>query len=181
MRLSSPLPCSMRVCIHRGAHEVGGSCIEIEHEGARLVLDVGLPLNIGFGDNYALPGVRGLREGDPSIVGLILSHGHPDHFGLVAEVHGSVPRYLGEATQRILQPTPAGSPALLSKANTRRPPRAQVRDNLWDADRIFKCSVRHPTPGHSDGQHARRRDVEAGECRQCRRRRCFTYFISGSW
>ncbi|MBA3579690.1 MAG: MBL fold metallo-hydrolase [Gemmatimonadaceae bacterium] len=91
------------MCIHRGAHEVGGSCIEIEHEGARLVLDVGLPLNIGFGDNYALPGVRGLREGDPSIVGLILSHGHPDHFGLVAEVHGSVPRYLGEATQRILQ------------------------------------------------------------------------------
>ncbi len=93
----------MRSCIHRGAHEVGGSCIEIEHDGSRLILDVGLPLDTGFGESSALPAVRGLREGDPSIVGLILSHGHPDHYGLVGAVHESVPRYLGEATQRILQ------------------------------------------------------------------------------
>jgi ribonuclease J len=93
----------MRVCIHRGAHEVGGSCIEIEHEGTRLVLDVGLPLDVGRLEGSLFPAVRGLREGDPSILGLILSHGHPDHYGLVAEVHESVPRYLGEATQRILK------------------------------------------------------------------------------
>lgn len=93
----------MRGCIHRGAHEVGGSCVEIEHEGARLVLDIGLPLDVGGGEGSVFPAVSGLREGDPSIVGLILSHGHPDHYGLVAEVHESVPRYLGEATQRILQ------------------------------------------------------------------------------
>ena len=32
----------MRVCIHRGAAEVGGNVVEVEHEGARVVLDVGL-------------------------------------------------------------------------------------------------------------------------------------------
>ncbi len=93
----------MQVCIHRGAHEVGGSCIEVEHAGSRLVLDVGLPLDVGDADSALLPAVRGLKEGDPSIVGLIISHGHPDHYGLVAEMHESVPRYLGEATQRILK------------------------------------------------------------------------------
>lgn len=93
----------MRVCIHRGAHEIGGSCIEVEHDGARVILDVGLPLDVGVGEDSLLPPVSGLREGNPSIVGLFLSHGHPDHYGLVGEVHESVPRYLGEATQRILQ------------------------------------------------------------------------------
>ena len=35
----------MRVCIHRGTKEIGGTCIELEAQGQRLVLDVGLPLN----------------------------------------------------------------------------------------------------------------------------------------
>ena len=38
----------MRVCIHRGTQEVGGTCIEIEAEGKRIVLDVGLPLSLDF-------------------------------------------------------------------------------------------------------------------------------------
>ncbi len=33
----------MRLRIHRGAKEVGGTCIEAEARGRRLVLDVGLP------------------------------------------------------------------------------------------------------------------------------------------
>ncbi len=31
----------MRVRIHRGAHEVGGTCIELESSASRIVLDVG--------------------------------------------------------------------------------------------------------------------------------------------
>ncbi|MBA2671750.1 MAG: hypothetical protein H0U67_15380 [Gemmatimonadetes bacterium] len=56
------------------------------------------------GDSIALRSVSRCESvsGDPSILGVILSHGHPDHYGLIGEVHGSIPRYLGEATQRIL-------------------------------------------------------------------------------
>ncbi len=93
----------MRVCIHRGAHEVGGSCVEVEHNGARLVLDAGLPLEAETVGDHPLPPVAGLGTGDASIVGLIVSHGHPDHYGLVDQVHPSVPLYIGEATQRILR------------------------------------------------------------------------------
>lgn len=93
----------MRACIHRGAREIGGSCVEVEHDGARLVLDVGLPLDAGSGDNAVLTAVSGLTDGDSSIVGLVVSHGHPDHYGLVSRAHRSVPVYVGEATRRILR------------------------------------------------------------------------------
>jgi ribonuclease J len=35
----------MRVRIHRGAREAGGSCVEIDHDGQRIVLDVARPLD----------------------------------------------------------------------------------------------------------------------------------------
>jgi ribonuclease J len=93
----------VRVCIHRGAREIGGSCVEVEHDGARLFLDAGLPLDVERVDDERLPLVAGLADGDPSIVGLVVSHGHPDHYGLVAKVHPAVPVYIGEATERILR------------------------------------------------------------------------------
>ena len=36
---------AMRLRIHRGAKEIGGTCIEVEAAGKRLVLDAGLPLD----------------------------------------------------------------------------------------------------------------------------------------
>ena len=35
----------MRLRIHRGTKEIGGTCIEVEAHGKRLALDVGLPLD----------------------------------------------------------------------------------------------------------------------------------------
>jgi ribonuclease J len=93
----------MRLCIHRGAVEVGGTCIEIEHDGARLILDAGLPLGSDSHRETRLPAVDGLEMGDPSILGVIVSHGHPDHFGLVGAIHPSIPRFAGAGTQRILR------------------------------------------------------------------------------
>ena len=44
----------MRARIHRGAHEIGGSCVELEADGCRLVLDVGRPLSMYIGRNEVL-------------------------------------------------------------------------------------------------------------------------------
>ena len=92
----------MRVRIHRGAHEIGGSCVEVEAAGARLVLDVGRPLNAERGAHVPLPEVAGFVEADPSLVGVVISHAHQDHWGLVGQIPPGLPLYLGEATQRIL-------------------------------------------------------------------------------
>jgi ribonuclease J len=35
----------VKVCIHRGARQIGGSLIELESRGERLVLDAGMPLD----------------------------------------------------------------------------------------------------------------------------------------
>ena len=35
----------MKITIHRGSHEIGGSCVEVEgRAGSRLLIDVGQPL-----------------------------------------------------------------------------------------------------------------------------------------
>ena len=95
----------MKVCIHRGTREIGGTCLEIEAEGKRIVLDVGLPLNFDeqteSRDTY-LPPVKGFREPDASLLGIFVSHPHQDHYGLSDLVPGEVPVIIGEAAKRIL-------------------------------------------------------------------------------
>ena len=55
----------MRLRIHRGTKEIGGTCIEVEAKGMRLVLDVGLPLDapddVGARARL-LPKISGFRE-----------------------------------------------------------------------------------------------------------------------
>jgi len=101
----------MRARIHRGAAEVGGICVELEAGGKRLVLDVGWPITAVDGEDVALPGVAGLADGhDPSLLGVVISHPHPDHYGLLSKVGASVPVYIGESASRILSEAAFFSP-----------------------------------------------------------------------
>lgn len=34
----------MKIKIHRGAHEIGGSCVEVQSKKSRIVIDIGMPL-----------------------------------------------------------------------------------------------------------------------------------------
>lgn len=93
----------MRVRIHRGAHEIGGNCVEVEEDGFRIVLDVGRPLAAERGALVPLPDIAGLEEPDDSTLGVIITHHHADHWGLVDQVRAGLPIYMGAATQRILE------------------------------------------------------------------------------
>jgi len=96
----------VRVRIHRGAHEIGGSCVEVEHDGQRIVLDVGRPLTAKRGDHVPLPEIAGLGSADPedeSTIGVLISHHHADHWGLIDQIRAGLPIYMGAATQRILK------------------------------------------------------------------------------
>lgn len=93
----------MHVCIRRGSQEIGGSCVEVKAAGHRLVLDCGLPLDAGFAEPTLLPGVSGLDGRDPTLAGLVVTHGHPDHWGLVPRISPDVPLYVGEVTARVLR------------------------------------------------------------------------------
>jgi ribonuclease J len=92
----------MRVCIHRGTKEIGGSCVEIESGGARIVLDVGLPLDVPNPDKVPLPPICGFETFDPSLLGVVISHPHQDHYGLAYKLPEETLFLIGKATQSIL-------------------------------------------------------------------------------
>ncbi len=93
----------MKVRILGGASEIGGNCVELESGGQRLLLDLGRPLSAGHDDDVPLPHVDGLETGDDSsLLGIIVSHGHLDHYGLLQKAHPGIPVYMGEAAARLL-------------------------------------------------------------------------------
>jgi len=96
----SQINSSVRCRIHRGCHEIGGNCVEIEAEGKRIVVDIGLPLSDDA--DVDVPDVSGLKSSDASLLGVIISHPHPDHYGLLEKVAEKVPVYMGEAARRII-------------------------------------------------------------------------------
>lgn len=97
----------MRACIHRGTQQIGGTCIEIEAEGKRIVLDLGLPLDFEEGGEEErkrlLPSVQGFRKEDSSLLAVLISHPHPDHYGLSDFLPTGVPIAIGAAAQRIIR------------------------------------------------------------------------------
>lgn len=111
----------MKLTIHRGTHEIGGSCVELcsNSSQTRLVIDIGLPLvnndmspfdwdayrtlNAGqLLDEDILPKVRGLYDNDkPSVAAVLLSHAHLDHYGLFRFVHPDIPLFMSVGTKSL--------------------------------------------------------------------------------
>lgn len=92
----------MQLTIRRGAHQIGGTCIELEAQGRRLVLDIGVPLDADNADAAEMPTVAGFDKPDVSLLGVVLSHPHQDHYGLAFRLPPSTTFLMGEATERIL-------------------------------------------------------------------------------
>lgn len=114
----------MNIKILRGACEIGGSCVEVQHRDSRIILDIGLPLycrseDITHAQDRAMPGeelncagifpeAEGLYKWDKSsnnIDGLLISHAHLDHYGLYSFVHRDIPVWMGEGTKRLMNLT----------------------------------------------------------------------------
>ena len=96
----------MRLCIHRGTKQIGGTCIEVEAQGKRIALDVGLPLDAPDdvdARESLLPAVPGFRERDDSLLGVLISHPHQDHYGLARYIRPQVPIHIGEHAHDILK------------------------------------------------------------------------------
>jgi hypothetical protein len=63
----------MKVRIHRGAKEVGGSCVEVAAGDSRIVLDIGRPLDALRDDAIPLPDIAGIDTPDETLLALTLS------------------------------------------------------------------------------------------------------------
>jgi ribonuclease J len=89
---------TFRICIHRGTLEIGGSCVELDLDGARVVVDVGLPLDEEF-DVAELPATLEAK----GLLAAVLSHGHRDHWGLLPKLDHRIPVHLGRRTLSMMR------------------------------------------------------------------------------
>lgn len=96
----------MKLIIHRGTHEIGGSCVEIATATTRLIIDAGSPLEPPTGlpcdETLRYPKVPGLFGKGPKIDALLLSHAHGDHSGLIADSRSEIPVWLSGGTSKML-------------------------------------------------------------------------------
>ena len=101
----------MRILIHRGAEEIGGNCIQLEAQGKSILLDLGAPLSGNLVGLDALPNIDGLKDGtNPDLLGIVISHPHADHYGLVQFAHSSLPIFIGNEADKLLRAAMAFGP-----------------------------------------------------------------------
>lgn len=65
----------------------------------------------GLSANHALPLVPGLTDGSNNdLLGILISHPHADHYGLIEYAHPSLPVYIGKDADRLLRAAMAFGP-----------------------------------------------------------------------
>ena len=89
----------MKVTIHRGQNQIGGSIIEISSDTTKILFDIGLELDDD--KNKTKPDIKGLFD-TKGFDAVFVSHYHSDHLGLAYEIDKQIPLYMGEASTKII-------------------------------------------------------------------------------
>ena len=116
---------SITCTIHRGTHEIGGTCIELSSGNTRIILDIGMPLVNPDGtefrikdydglsgaelrDRKVLPCVEGLYDWEtPTVDAVLISHAHQDHYGFLSHIHPDIPVYMSAGSLKLVEITAA--------------------------------------------------------------------------
>lgn len=115
----------MNLIIHRGTHEIGGSCVEVTSGSSRIIIDIGMPLVNDLGGKFniedyeslsedelisekVLPDVKGFYKWDTQnkkVDGILISHPHMDHYGFFNYLRDDLIYYIGDSAKKIIDMT----------------------------------------------------------------------------
>lgn len=115
----------MNIIIHRGTHEIGGSCVEVLSGRSRIIIDIGMPLVNSNGlkfdmndyselsdqqlvTNKVLSDIKGIYKWDmqnEKVGGVLISHPHMDHYGFFSYLREDITYYIGESAKKIIDMT----------------------------------------------------------------------------
>ena len=93
----------MTLTIHRGTHEIGGSCVEICTDKVKILIDLGMPLDY---DKHTAEEREQIKsdaaEWCKGVDALFLSHSHADHYGFFDLLPDDTSLYATEETFAML-------------------------------------------------------------------------------
>ncbi len=91
--------------IHKGTHDVGGSCTEIGSGEEKILLDFGSNLP-GTYEQSMVPDVKLVNrvfDGKTDYAAVLYSHYQGEHYNLFKRIPGGIPRYMGSTAAEILK------------------------------------------------------------------------------
>jgi ribonuclease J len=77
----------MKIVLHKGSHEIGGTCIQLTAGKTSILLDAGLPLSAES---------QPVDVAQLTVDAALISHSHQDHYGLMTRLPQQTPIYIGK-------------------------------------------------------------------------------------
>lgn len=88
----------MKITLHRGQNQIGGSIIEVASDTTKIILDAGSELDEEI---PTAPQIDGLFFGQATYDAVFISHYHGDHLGLCDQVLPEIPIYIGKGAANV--------------------------------------------------------------------------------
>ena len=93
----------MKLCIHRGTHQIGGIAAEISTASTRILIDMGDELSLDPNFVSAPLSIPGVTDGNGCCDAVLFTHYHGDHTGQMLRIRPEIPLYAGSLAKDIMR------------------------------------------------------------------------------
>ena len=93
----------MKLCIHRGTHQIGGIAAEISTASTRILIDMGDELSLDPNFVSAPLDIPGVTDGNGHCDAVLFTHYHGDHTGQMLRIRPEIPIYAGALAKDIMR------------------------------------------------------------------------------
>lgn len=99
----------MKLCIHRGTHQIGGIAAEISTASTRILIDMGDELSLDPNFVSAPLNIPGVTDANGRCDAVLFTHYHGDHTGQMLRIRPEIPLYAGALAKDIMRLSSAHS------------------------------------------------------------------------